>query len=161
VRDIAQPMTGAGRRVSVMWAMCRALLAAGHPITVWNRTAHRVDDLVRDGAVRADTITEAVRASELVIVCVLDYAAVRDALAPAAAELAGRTVVNLTNGTPAEALAADAWVTPIIGAWAIVAPWIVLTNPSDTVILSNVIVGAVIVVLGLATTVMGMSRRRS
>jgi 3-hydroxyisobutyrate dehydrogenase-like beta-hydroxyacid dehydrogenase len=90
-------------------AIAAALLAAGHPTTVWNRTAHRADDLVRDGAVRADTIAEAVRASTLVIVCVLDYAAVRDVFAPAAAELSGRTVVNLTNGTPAEALAADAW----------------------------------------------------
>ena len=53
------------------------------------------------------------------------------------------------------------WVTPIIGVWTIVAPWIVLNNPSNTVILSNVIAGAVIVVLGLATTVMGMARRRS
>jgi hypothetical protein len=51
------------------------------------------------------------------------------------------------------------WVTPIIGVWAIIAPWIVLTNPSDRVILSNVIAGAVIVVLGLATTIMGVPRR--
>ena len=78
--------------------------------------------------------------------------------------------VNLVSGLAVAVLALGyaaaygrthglSWVTPIIGVWAIVAPWIVLTNPSNTVILSNVIAGAVIVVLGLATTVMGMSRR--
>ena len=85
--------------------------------------------------------------------------------------------VNLVSGLAVAVLALGyaaaygrthglSWVTPIIGVWAIVAPWIVLTNPSNTVILSNVIAGAVIVLLGLATTVMGtsgrgMARRRS
>jgi hypothetical protein len=44
-----------------------------------------------------------------------------------------------------------AWVTPILGAWTIVAPWVV-TGPtaSDRAITSNVIVGAVCVLLSLA-----------
>jgi lipoprotein signal peptidase len=78
--------------------------------------------------------------------------------------------VNLVSGLAVAVLALGygaaygrthglSWVTPIIGVWAIVAPWVVLTDPSNTVILSNVIAGAVIVVLGLATTVMGIPRR--
>jgi hypothetical protein len=48
------------------------------------------------------------------------------------------------------------WVTPIIGAWTIVAPWVVLGgNVNGGTILSNVICGAVIVILGIATTAMG------
>ncbi|HEY6595449.1 MAG TPA: SPW repeat protein [Asanoa sp.] len=77
--------------------------------------------------------------------------------------------VNLVSGLAVAVLALGygaaygrthglSWVTPIIGVWAIVAPWIVLTDPSDTVILSNVIAGGVIVVLGLATTIMGLPR---
>lgn len=91
-------------------ALAAALLAAGHPTTVWNRTPHRADDLVRAGATRADTVAGAVRASRVVVVCLLDYPTAREVLAPAAGELAGRTVVNLTNGTPAEATATARWV---------------------------------------------------
>ena len=36
-------------------AMVRTLLAAGHPVTVWNRTPSRADALVAEGATRAAT----------------------------------------------------------------------------------------------------------
>jgi 3-hydroxyisobutyrate dehydrogenase-like beta-hydroxyacid dehydrogenase len=48
-------------------AMARAFLAAGHPVTVWNRTASRADALVAEGAPRAATPAEALAASRLVI----------------------------------------------------------------------------------------------
>lgn len=86
-------------------ALAAALLGAGHPTTVWNRTPSRADDLVADGATLAPTVADAVAASPLVIVCVLDYAAVDELLAEAGS-LEGVTVVNLTNGTPDEARAA-------------------------------------------------------
>ncbi|GAA4446334.1 imine reductase family protein [Phytohabitans houttuyneae] len=91
-------------------ALAAAFLDAGHPTTVWNRTPHRADDLVRRGATRAATAADAVRASRVVVVCLLDYPTVREVLAPAGGELAGRTVVNLTNGTPAQAAEAGDWV---------------------------------------------------
>jgi SPW repeat len=50
------------------------------------------------------------------------------------------------------------WVTPVLGAWSIIAPWVVLDNPANSVIANNVIAGAVILVLGLLTTVMGVRR---
>lgn len=47
------------------------------------------------------------------------------------------------------------WITPAIGAWTIVAPWVVLgRDVAGGTIVSNVITGAVIVVLGIATTAM-------
>jgi len=47
------------------------------------------------------------------------------------------------------------WVTPVIGAWTVVAPWVVLGRAVDVgTIISNVICGAVIVILGIATTAM-------
>ncbi|RCV48117.1 NAD(P)-dependent oxidoreductase [Marinitenerispora sediminis] len=90
-------------------ALAAALLDAGHPTTVWNRTPGRADALVARGAVRAATAAEAVAASRLVVVCVLDHAAVRGVLDPVAGTLAGRTLVNLTSGSPEQAGAAARW----------------------------------------------------
>ncbi|GGT31481.1 NAD(P)-dependent oxidoreductase [Streptomyces purpureus] len=90
-------------------ALAAAFLDAGHPTTVWNRTPGKADALVERGAVRAETVAVAVAASELVVVCVLDYPAVRDLLAPVVAALPGRAVVNLTTGSPEQAREEAAW----------------------------------------------------
>lgn len=52
------------------------------------------------------------------------------------------------------------WVAVIIGAWTIVAPWVV-SGSADTrnVIISNVITGGVICLLGMATAAMGRMGR--
>lgn len=57
--------------------MARRLLAAGHDVTVWNRTAARADDLVAAGAARASTPAEAATAAGdgLVITMLADPAA--------------------------------------------------------------------------------------
>ncbi|MEU9862919.1 NAD(P)-binding domain-containing protein [Streptomyces sp. NPDC047971] len=90
-------------------ALAEAFLAAGHPTTVWNRTEGKADALVARGAARAATVAEAVEASGLVVVCVLDYPAVGELLAPVAASLRGRTLVNLTSGSPEQARAEAKW----------------------------------------------------
>ena len=92
-------------------ALARALLRAGHPTTVWNRTAAKADALVAGGARRADTLTGALAASPLTIVCLLDADSVRQTLGGAADALAGQTLVNLTSGTPEQARATEAWAT--------------------------------------------------
>ena len=92
-------------------ALAAAFLKAGHPTTVWNRTAGKADDLVADGAVRAATVEDAITASPLVIVCLLDYPTLHDVLGGAGAALPDRTVVNLTNGTPDQARDTAAWAT--------------------------------------------------
>ncbi|MFF5975644.1 NAD(P)-dependent oxidoreductase [Streptomyces sp. NPDC012769] len=90
-------------------ALADAFLAAGHPTTVWNRTPGRADALVARGATRAASVAEAARASELVVVCVLDDAAVRELLVPVADVLRGRVLVNLTSGSPEQARAQARW----------------------------------------------------
>jgi 3-hydroxyisobutyrate dehydrogenase-like beta-hydroxyacid dehydrogenase len=90
-------------------ALATALLAAGYRTTVWNRSVGKADDLVVQGAVGADTVTDAVLASPLVIACLLDYEGVHEALDASADALSGRALVNLTTGTPDEALAMAAW----------------------------------------------------
>ncbi|MFD9045307.1 NAD(P)-dependent oxidoreductase [Streptomyces zaomyceticus] len=90
-------------------ALADAFLTAGHRTTVWNRTPGKADALVERGAVRAADVAGAVTASELVVVCVLDYAAVREVLAPVADSLRGRVLVNLTTGSPEQARAEAEW----------------------------------------------------
>ncbi|MFF0362562.1 NAD(P)-dependent oxidoreductase [Streptomyces sp. NA02536] len=90
-------------------AMTRTLLTAGHPVTVWNRTAGRADGVVTDGATLAATPGEAVEASDLVILSLTDYRAMYDILDGATASLAGRTLVNLSSDTPDRSREAAAW----------------------------------------------------
>ncbi|MER5964431.1 NAD(P)-binding domain-containing protein [Streptomyces sp. NPDC002057] len=90
-------------------ALADAFLTAGHPTTVWNRTPGKADPLVGRGAVRAADVAGAVTASELVVVCVLDYAAVRELLDPLAESLRGRVLVNLTTGSPEQARETADW----------------------------------------------------
>ncbi|WP_063726649.1 NAD(P)-dependent oxidoreductase [Streptomyces sp. RTd22] len=90
-------------------AMTRALLAAGHPVTVWNRTAGRADGVVADGATLAATPAAAVEASELVVLSLTDYGAMYDILGDAAGSLTGRTLVNLSSDTPDRTREASAW----------------------------------------------------
>ena len=42
-------------------ALAEALLRAGHPITVWNRTPDRADKLVASGATRGADVPAAIR----------------------------------------------------------------------------------------------------
>jgi hypothetical protein len=75
-------------------ALATSLVAAGRSVTVWNRTRRTVP-----GASVASSAREAVVASPVVAVCVVDYAAMWSFLP----DVTDRTVVNLTNGTPAQA----------------------------------------------------------
>ncbi|GGT64921.1 NAD(P)-binding domain-containing protein [Streptomyces althioticus] len=90
-------------------AMTRTLLAAGHPVTVWNRTAARAEAVVAGGAALASTPGEAVEASDLVILSLTDYRAMYDILGGAVGPLAGRTLVNLSSDTPDRSREAAVW----------------------------------------------------
>ncbi|MBV1939486.1 NAD(P)-binding domain-containing protein [Streptomyces sp. BV286] len=90
-------------------ALATAFLTAGHPTTVWNRSAAKADGLVTRGAARATSAAEAVRAAELVVVCVVDYDAAEAVLDAVADELPGRVLVNLTSDTPLRSRATAAW----------------------------------------------------
>ncbi|MER5321044.1 NAD(P)-dependent oxidoreductase [Streptosporangium roseum] len=92
-------------------ALAGAFLDAGLRTTVWNRTPGRDRELVERGAVSAPSPEEAVTASRLTVICVVNYDAV-DAIARRGAvtdALKGRTVVNLTADTPDRARETAAW----------------------------------------------------
>lgn len=90
-------------------AMTRTFLAHGHPVTVWNRTAARAEELAAEGATRAATVEEALAANELVVLSLTDYDAMYAVLEPVTSALAGRVLVNLSSDTPAKAREAAAW----------------------------------------------------
>ena len=96
-RSIA--VVGTGRMGS---ALARALLAAGHRTTVWNRTRDKAEPLAALGAVIAPSVLDAVSAAEIIIVNVSDYAATADILhdATVASAVRGKLIVELTSGTP-------------------------------------------------------------
>lgn len=92
-------------------ALARAFLAQQHTVTVWNRTASKAQPLAEAGANVAASVAEAIAASDVTVVCVSDYHG-SDALlrtAEMAARLKGKTLVQLTTGTPEEARSGAAW----------------------------------------------------
>jgi 3-hydroxyisobutyrate dehydrogenase-like beta-hydroxyacid dehydrogenase len=90
-------------------ALAGAFLKAGHPTTVWNRTTSKADQLVAEGARRAPTVGEALRAAPLTIICVTDYQAVHELLNGSNIELDGTTLINLTSGDSAQARRTAQW----------------------------------------------------
>ncbi|MGY0070456.1 NAD(P)-dependent oxidoreductase [Streptomyces sp. QTS137] len=90
-------------------ALAGAFLKAGHPTTVWNRTASKTDQLVADGARPAPTVGDALKTGSLTIVCVTDYQAVHKLLGASDVALEGTTLINLTSGDSAQAREAAQW----------------------------------------------------
>ncbi|MGP4022141.1 NAD(P)-dependent oxidoreductase [Actinomadura sp. 3N407] len=90
-------------------AIAGTFLESGHPTTVWNRTAGKGETLGEAGASVSATAAEAVRASPLVVVCLLDYEAVDEVLAGVGDAIAGKALVNLTSGSPGRARTTERW----------------------------------------------------
>ena len=99
---------GLGRMGS---ALARALMQAGHQVTVWNRTPARMQPLLTLGARGAATAAEAVHASPLILVCIDNYAATLRLLGDPEVRqhLCGRTLIQLSTGSPGEARESEAW----------------------------------------------------
>ncbi|MDA0262123.1 MAG: NAD(P)-dependent oxidoreductase [Proteobacteria bacterium] len=56
--------------------MTARLLKAGYAVSVWNRSPEKTDELVAQGAIRADSPRDVARTSDIVMLCVTDTAAV-------------------------------------------------------------------------------------
>jgi 3-hydroxyisobutyrate dehydrogenase len=92
--------------------MTRRLLAAGHDLTVWNRSAAKADSLVGAGATRSSSPREVATAASIIFMCVTDAHAVEevvfgsDGLAAASGD--GKLVVDFSSIHPdaARAIAA-------------------------------------------------------
>jgi 3-hydroxyisobutyrate dehydrogenase-like beta-hydroxyacid dehydrogenase len=95
-------------------SLARALAGAGHQVTAWNRTRSRALPLASAGVTIADGLLEAVRGSDPVIMCVSNQAAAAELLADPALTglLRGRTLIQMTTGTPADGRRNAAWAEP-------------------------------------------------
>jgi 3-hydroxyisobutyrate dehydrogenase len=58
--------------------MCQRLLAAGYPLTVWNRNAAKCEPLVKAGARQVATPAELCQHADVVMLCLADTAVVRE-----------------------------------------------------------------------------------
>lgn len=87
-------------------ALARAFLGAGHEITVWNRTPSKMDALLDLGANGASGISEAVKASSVIVVCVDNYEITKNLILENNLDqyLSGRILIQLSTGSPKEAI---------------------------------------------------------
>jgi 3-hydroxyisobutyrate dehydrogenase-like beta-hydroxyacid dehydrogenase len=94
-------------------ALVRAFAAAGHEVLAWNRTPAKAEPL-RTVATLAATPAAAARDASLLVVSLTDYGACGQALftAEMGELLRGKTVVQLTSGTPSNARSGAAWAAP-------------------------------------------------
>ena len=81
-------------------ALSGALLDANRPTTVWNRTEAKANELRSRGAAWAASPADAVAASDVTLVNVVDHGVVDHLLAAAGWAISGRTIVGLTSDTP-------------------------------------------------------------
>ncbi len=93
-------------------ALARAIQRAGHDLTVWNRSPAKMQPFIDDGVAGAADVASAITASPVTLICIDNYAVTdtllrSDEIAPL---LAGRTVVQLSTGTPQEAREASEWM---------------------------------------------------
>lgn len=89
--------------------MCLRLLAAGYPLTVWNRSLGKLAPVTAKGARAADSPAAVARAAEIIMLCVTDQRAAEQVLfgpdGIAAGGAAGKLVVDFSSIAPASARA--------------------------------------------------------
>lgn len=92
-------------------ALARTLQQAGHEVTVWNRSPEKMKPYVADGAMGAPSVASAIAGSSFILVCVDNYAVTHSLLGTddVAPNLSGRTLVQLSTGTPHEARESAEW----------------------------------------------------
>lgn len=93
-------------------ALARTIHRAGHDITVWNRSPEKTQPFIADGISAASDEISAIGSSPVVLVCINNYASTLGLLdsEKVIPLLAGRTLVQLSTGTPREACAAAEWM---------------------------------------------------
>jgi 3-hydroxyisobutyrate dehydrogenase len=86
-------------------SMTRRLLAAGYPVTIYDRTAARAEELTKQGATAAATPRELASDSQVVMICVTNDDAQQAVMSGPNGALAGilpgSTVIDLSTVSPA------------------------------------------------------------
>jgi len=99
--------------------LAKTFVDHGLKVTVWNRTASKAEPLVAVGAVLAQSPRDAIAASPLTIISLINKAVAKSVLDdPGVAEaLKGRTLVDLSSGSAAEARTNAALITAAGGSY--------------------------------------------
>lgn len=86
-------------------ALARAILKGGYGVTVWNRSSPKIGAIAAMGAEPAGSLAQAVSASPVTLICVTDYPTSLSLVESddMSAPLTGRTVIQLSTGSPQEA----------------------------------------------------------
>jgi 3-hydroxyisobutyrate dehydrogenase-like beta-hydroxyacid dehydrogenase len=94
-------------------ALARAIQRAGHNLMVWNRSPAKMQPFIDDGVAAAPDVVSAITASPVILICIDNYAVTNTMLQSDDIEplLIGRTVVQLSTGTPKEARETSDWMT--------------------------------------------------
>ena len=92
-------------------ALGESLLAANFSLTAWNRTRSKADSLKANGAKFANSVQEAARNSDVLVVCLIDHGATQDAVMSSAvgSELSGKVLIQLSTTTEAEVHDLEKW----------------------------------------------------
>ncbi|MDC1288278.1 NAD(P)-binding domain-containing protein [Gammaproteobacteria bacterium] len=90
-------------------ALARAFIGAGHSVTVWNRSADKTEPFKALGADSAGSFAQALQASPIIVVCIDSYDVTKRLLADenAGKNLSNRILIQLSSGSPKEALQLD------------------------------------------------------
>lgn len=103
---------GTGRMGS---ALAAALINDGHETHVWNRTSDRTQRLAALGAKVAATPQDAIDESDAIVVNLANYDISANVLGAPRVEkaLAGKSIVQLSSGSPDQARASETWARAI------------------------------------------------
>ena len=87
--------------------LAQLLLRNKYEVTVWNRTKEKAQPFINEGANYTADVSAAIRASDIIIICVTDYAITKNILE--GLPLEGKLLVQLSTGSPQDARDAEAW----------------------------------------------------
>lgn len=100
--------TSNGKHVSLIGlgnmglAIANCLITSGYKLTVWNRSTSKTNSLVAQGVSVAASPEACIADSPVTIICLLSYDVTRRTL-DHVSDFSGKTIINLTNGTPQQA----------------------------------------------------------
>ena len=97
--------------LGAMGASLATCLLNTRSVTVWNRSPEKAAALEQIGAHISPTVQEAIAASPVTLICVSDYAVASGLFADECIQhnLRGRTIIQLSTGTPRDAVEGQAF----------------------------------------------------
>lgn len=80
-------------------------------LTVWNRSPEKAEHLIEKGAQLADSLESAIASNPIVMICIDNFETTQKILSDKkiTPHLAGKTIIQMSTGTPAETRVADEW----------------------------------------------------